>query len=170
METALAFAGWTAFAILILSGLLLNTVGLFGNWIICGAVVGAWALTGFEHFDPWWITGMIALAATGEVLELLMSGYGAKKFGGSTGSMWAALVGCIGGAIIGSPIFPVVGTLIGACLGAFLAAAGYEFLRHGKEVHASLWTGFGAGMGKLAGIAAKFTCGILILLAAFLSF
>lgn len=77
--------------------------------------------------------------------------------------MVAALVGCLIGAIVGSPIFPLFGTLIGACVGAFVAAALWEFLHHEKEMRESLWTGFGAGMGKMGGIAAKFGCGVAIL-------
>jgi len=170
LSTLLAVLGWSAFGLAVLVGLALNLVGLFGNWLILLAVALAWVFTGFEHFGPWAIGIMLLLALLGEVLEAGMAGYGAKRFGGGKGSMVAAVVGAIAGAIVGTPWFPVFGTLAGACIGAFLAAAAWEFLHVNREWKESLWTGFGASAGKIAGIAAKFACGIVICIVALLSF
>ena len=168
--TLLAILGWTLFGLAILIGLALNLVGLFGNWIILGAIAGAWLLTDFEHFGGWALLGLLGLALLGEILEMLMAGYGAKRFGGSKGSVWAALFGSIAGAIFGSPIFPIVGTLIGAVIGAFLFAALYERLKHQKEVHVSVRTGVGAAVGKMGGVAAKLACGIAMLFVAWITY
>lgn len=170
MTAILGVVGWTVFGLAILAGLVLDLVGLFGNWVILGTVATAWALSGFTHFGILSLILMTLLAAAGEVLETLLAGYGAKKFGGSKGSMVAALVGAIGGAILGTPMLPIIGTLVGACVGAFAAAAFYEYVQHEKSVDASLKTGFGAAVGKIGGLFAKLICGFAILFIAYVAF
>ena len=170
MGDAAVFSGWLIFVLAIIVGLCLDLVGLFGNWIILGAVAIAWMATGFEHFGIFSLLFMAGFAVIGEVLETLLAGYGAKKFGGSKGSMVAALVGCIAGAIFGTPIFPIVGTLIGACLGAFLGAALYEYLQMRRTHQEAMWTGLGAALGKVGGVFAKLFCGVAMLVIAALSY
>ncbi len=169
---AAVIAGWCVFALAILVGLCLDLVGLFGNWIILGAVALAWVLTGFEHFGVFGLVFMAGFATLGEILETLLAGYGARKFGGSKGSMVAALVGCLLGAVAGTPLIPVpvIGTLIGACLGAFVGAALYEYIKMERTHHEALWTGLGAALGKVGGVFAKLFCGIAMLIIAFLSY
>lgn len=164
------FVGWSTFALAILVGLCLDMVGLFGNWIILGAVAIAWVATGFDHFGILGLVFMVGFATLGEVLETLLAGYGAKKFGGSKGSMVAALVGCIAGAILGSPYLLIIGALIGACLGAFTGAALYEYIQMQKTHKEALWTGLGAALGKVGGVFAKLFCGMAMLLVAILTY
>jgi len=170
MGDAAVIVGWCMFGLAIVVGLCLDMVGLFGNWIILGAVALAWVLTGFEHFGIFGLAFMAGFAILGEVLETLLAGYGAKKFGGSKGSMVAALVGCIAGAILGSGLLLIVGTLIGACVGAFAGAALYEYVQMEKTHNEALWTGLGAALGKVGGLFAKLFCGIAMLLIAVLTY
>ena len=170
MTVVLAALGWTLFAVAILAGLILDLVGLFGNWIILGAVAAAWAATGFTHFGGWGVLALAGLAVLGEALEMVAAGYGASKFGGSRGGTAASLVGCIVGGIVGTPWFPIVGTLAGACLGAFLAATGYEYIVMEKHARGALWTGLGAALGKMAGLFAKFLTGLVMLAVAAATF
>lgn len=163
-------AGWSLFLLAIVVGLALDLVGLFGNWIILGAVAIAWVATGFEHFGIFGLTFMVGFAILGEILETALAGYGARRFGGSKGSMVAALVGCIGGAIGGSFVLMIVGTLIGACLGAFVGAALYEYIQMQKTHQEAMWTGLGAALGKVGGLFAKMFCGIAMLIIAFFTF
>jgi hypothetical protein len=171
-STTLAITGWSLFALAVVVGLLLDMLGLFGNWIILGAVVIAWVATGFEHFGWVGLLFMTGLAVLGEVLEFFAAGYGAAKFGGGRGTIVSALVGCLAGAIIFTPLIPIplIGTLIGACLGAFLAAALYEYIQMERQVHQAMWTGFGAALGRVGGIFAKFLAGIIMLAIAALTF
>ena len=111
MTLFLTIIGWICFALAILVGLALDLVGLFGNWVILGALVVLWVVTGFEHFGLWSLAIIAGLAGLGEVIEALAAGYGAKKFGAQKGAMVAAVVGCLAGSIIGTPLFPVIGTL-----------------------------------------------------------
>lgn len=170
MSMVLPILGWTLFGLAILAGLALDLVGLFGNWVLLAAVAGAWAFTGFEHFSLWSVIGITVLALTGEGLETFASGYGAKRFGGGKGAMLSALAGCLIGAVIGTPWFPIIGTLIGACLGAFLGAASYEYLLAEKAAHQALWTGLGAALGRVAGMLAKLVVGFIILGVTFLTY
>jgi hypothetical protein len=170
MSTALAIAGWTLFGIVVVVGLILDLMGLFGNWLILGAVAVAGLATDWAHFGGWTLPILLGLATAGEIAEFFASGVGAAKFGGSKGSVTAALVGCILGAIVGSPLFPIVGTIIGACVGAFAAATAYEFLMVERTVSQAAYTGFGAALGKVAGIFLKGFFGVAMLAVAFLNF
>lgn len=169
-ELSLALLGWTAFGIAVLIGLALDLVGLFGNWIILAAIIVAWIVLGFVPFGWVGIGIIFGLAVLGEILETIAAGYGAKKFGGSKGSILAAVVGCLFGAILGTPLFPIIGTLIGACIGAFVGAALWEYIRHEKQPGEALWTGLGAAIGKVAGLFAKTLVGFAMLLTAALTY
>ena len=177
MHLLLTLLGWTAFAMAIILGLGLNLLGLFGNWIILLAIVGAWIVTGFEHFGLGTLAAMFLVAVAGEVLEFALAGYGARRFGGHRGAMVAALAGAIAGSGVGTPMLPVIGTAIGACAGAFLFAAVYQYIANQRpanealpgwrarwgEARSAMWTGTGAAVGKIGGILAKFVCGLIIL-------
>lgn len=170
--TTLTITGWSLFALAVLAGLVLDLLGLFGNWIILGAVVIAWVATGFEHFGWVGLLFMTGLAVMGEVLETAAAGYGAAKFGGGRGTIVSALIGCFAGAILFTPLIPVplIGTVIGACLGSFLAAALYEYIQMERKAHQALWTGFGAALGKVGGIFAKLLAGVIMLVIAAMTF
>lgn len=170
MDNALVATGWGLFGLAIVVGLGLDLVGLFGNWIILAAVALAWVVTGFDHFGIVGLGFMAGFAVLGEVLETALAGYGARRFGGSKGSMVAALVGCLLGAIPGTGILPIIGTLIGACLGAFAGAALYEYIKLEKKPGEAMWTGLGAALGKVGGVFAKLFCGFAMLAIAALTF
>jgi len=170
LSISLAVLGWTCFAIAVLVGLVLDFLGLFGNWIILAAVGIAAAVTGFDHFGGLTLVVLLGLAILGEVLEAAAAGVGAARYGGSRGAIVAALVGTIVGAIVGTPMLPLVGTVIGACVGAFALATLYEFLVREQEFRTASRTGFGAAAGKIAGLFAKTFCGFAMLLFAFLNY
>jgi uncharacterized protein YqgC (DUF456 family) len=170
METTLAVLGWGAFGLAIVAGLALDLVGLFGNWIILGAVAIAWVATDFAHFSGPVLIVLAILAALGELIEFLASGVGAAKFGASKGAMAAALVGCIAGAILGAPFFLIVGAIVGAVAGAFVGAASYEILMTKKDYESAMRIGFGAAIGKLGGMLGKMAVGVLMVGIAAFSF
>lgn len=170
MMMALSVVGWFLFGLAIVGGLALNFIGLFGNWVILGAIAAVWVFTGKEHFGLWAMAGLFVLALLGEVIELAAASYGAGRFGGSRGAMIAALVGCLIGAVVGTPWFPIVGTLAGACLGAFAAAAAYEYLIERRQPDAAIRVGAGAAIGKVLGMVAKILVGIAMLFAAAMTY
>lgn len=162
---------WLAMALFvcaILLGFALNLLGLFGNWVILGAL-GISTLTGFIPFPPPALVLMLVVALLAELAEYLAAGCGTRRFGGSRGGSTAAIVGGIVGGILGSPLFPVLGTLLGAFVGAFFAAVAYEFIQEKRTAGESFWSGIGAAVGKVIGMLLKFAAGILILLIAYFS-
>lgn len=165
MDTALVILGWTGFVVTVLVGIALNAIGLFGNWLILGAIAAAWVLSDFAYFGPWALAIGLVLAILGEVLEAMAASYGAARFGGSRDkkAMFLVIVGCILGGIFGTPWFPIVGTLAGACLGAFLAATLYEYVVMEKQAGPSMHVGIGAVLGRVGGLFAKMFMGFAIL-------
>lgn len=170
MTTVLALIGWFAFGVVIAVGLALDLVGLFGNWVILGAIAAAWVITGFAHFGAWTMGILVGLAVLGEVVEAVAAALGAKRFGGDRGAALSALGGAIAGAIVATPVLPIVGTLIGACAGAFLAAAAHELLLMRRTAPEAAWTGLGAALGRIGGLVAKLTIGIVMLMLAAFTF
>jgi len=166
----LAILGWFLFGVVIAVGLALDLVGLFGNWVILGAIAGAWAITGFTHFGGWTMAVLAGLAVLGEVIEAIAAALGAKRFGGDRGAALSALAGGIAGAVLATPVLPVVGTVAGACAGAFLAAAGHELLLMRRAAPDAVWTGLGAALGRIAGLFAKLAIGIAMLILAAVTF
>ena len=162
---ALEMAGWGAFGLAICAGIVLNLVGLFGNWIIFGAVAGAYVLSGFDRFGWGVLVALAALALMGEVLEMLAAGVGAARFGGGKGAITAALVGCLTGAVLGTGLIPVpiLGTLVGACVGAFVCAALYENVMREKRMGEAMYVGLGAALGKIGGLLLKSFVGFTML-------
>lgn len=163
MATVLVVLGWVALALTILAGLILDLVGLFGNWVILAALGVFWAVSGYAHFGALGLGLMVGLAVLGEIIEALAAGFGAAKFGGNRGAVISALLGCIAGAIVGTPLFPLVGTVLGACVGAFGAAFAHELLLMRKDASSAAWTGFGAALGKVGGMLAKLIAGLAML-------
>jgi uncharacterized protein YqgC (DUF456 family) len=157
----LALLGWTLFGLAVLAGLALDIVGLFGNWVILVAVVIAYIATGYTYFSLLTIGILLVLAVIGEVIEAVAASYGAKRFGGTKGTMIAALVGTIVGAIVGAPI-PIVGSLVAACIGAFIGAMAYEFVVVEKQMKDAVRSGFGAALGKVVGVFAKLLVGVIM--------
>lgn len=157
--------GWGIFFLVIFIGIILNFLGLFGNWLFLLAIGTVAALSGFEHFGIITLVILLALAIIGEVVEALASGVGAAKFGGGKGAMAASVIGCILGAIIGTPLIPIplIGTLIGACIGAFAGATFYEHKHQEKELEDAMKVGFGAALGKVGGLFAKSFIGFIML-------
>jgi len=170
MSVGLSIAGWVLFSFAVLAGLFLDLLGLFGNWVILAAVGAAWVATGFEHFSLGALIVLAVLATVGEVLEFVGADIGAKRFGAGKGSTWTVLAGCVLGGIAGTPLFPIMGTLLGACVGAFIGAVAYEFVVMERRSGGIAWTGFGAALGKIAGMLAKLAIGCVMVGVAAISY
>lgn len=125
-------------------------IGLPGTFIIAVSVLIFDVLTDFDGFNSALIVFLFVLAILMEILEATLSGYMAKRFGGSKMSIFGAIAGGLVGAIWGTMILPVVGTLIGAFAGAFSGAfLGEYFLS--REFDRSLLAGIGAFIGAVGG-------------------
>jgi len=128
------FHEWIAFilfALLSLIGFALTIVGIGGTFVI---LIGAllYNLISWSVAISWTTIGiLLGLAILGEVLEWIVTLFGAKKGGVS----WHGLVGTVVGAVAGGvllSVVPIVGTIIGLVLGAVVGAFLGEYYHTGK--------------------------------------
>jgi hypothetical protein len=142
------------------AGLALVPFGLPGLWVmVLGVITYGW-LTGFQEVGLRTVSLAIGLAGVGELIEWWVGFYFARRYGGSRGAGWAALVGGIAGAVVGVPV-AVVGSVLGSFVGAFAGAALFEYAR-ARRAGAAVEVGWGAVLGRAAGVAMKMALGIVI--------
>jgi uncharacterized protein YqgC (DUF456 family) len=159
-----------AYALLVLAqvaGLLLIPFGLPGTWLQVLGLVGYAFATDFRTVGTVPIVLVLVLAVIGEVVEFVLGGRYARKYGGSKRAAWGAILGGLVGAFVGVPIF-LVGSVIGAFVGAFAGAALLELTRS-PDHRAALRVGWGAFVGRLVATAAKSAIGVAIAAVALLS-
>ena len=155
-----AWEPWLVGLVMVLSvaigwGLALLT--LPGVWLmLAAAALINWLWTPGVY--SWWTIGVCAgVALLGEILEVVASGVGAKKFGGSGWGATGAVVGSLLGALVGTfaiPV-PVIGTVIGSVLGASLGALMTERWVKGRTWEESHKSAAGAAVGRLAATVIK---------------
>lgn len=109
--------------------------GIFLVWL---AIVGYWAITGFNALSTGSVAVITLIALAAGSADLWLTWVGSKK--GGAGKE-AVLYG-IGGAILGTFLLPLLGTIIGYIAGLLYG----EYRKHGD------WDlALKAGMGGLAG-------------------
>jgi uncharacterized protein YqgC (DUF456 family) len=104
------------------------------------------------------------VAGIGELLEFMLSAFGAKRFGASRSGMFGSIIGGFVGALCGTVLLPlpIFGTLVGALLGTATGAVIGE-MRHGRKFGETTRPALGAVLGRLLGTLAKFPCAIIVL-------
>lgn len=114
------FLAWAACALLCLGGLVLAVFSISGTWLVLGAAIGAALLTGTGEFPAWpALVGFFAVCAGVDIIEWFAASWGVRRRGGSAAAGWMALLGSLGGAILGGMVVPVLGSLVGMMLGSF---------------------------------------------------
>lgn len=97
------------------------------------------------------VLGLLAVGAT--VLDMVIPGWGAKRFRCSKWGVWGSVIG----ALVGVGFFPW-----GLLAGPFLGAVAGE-MASGRRLGAAAWSGVGALVGFLCGVLLKLTvCGMMI--------
>jgi len=120
LSVAGVFLAWAACALLCLGGLVLSVFSISGTWLVLGAALGAAFLSGPGEFPGWpALLAFGAVCAAVDVIEWFAAGWGVRRRGGSAAAGWMALLGSLGGAILGGMIVPVLGSLVGMLLGSF---------------------------------------------------
>ena len=120
-------------AAVMLLGLVLVPLGLPGTWVIAGAALAFNPLVGEERIGMVTIVGVFLIAVLAEVVEFMLAGRFAERYGGSRRAGWGAIIGGIVGAFVGVPV-PIVGPMLGAFAGSFAGALLAELslgTRHG---------------------------------------
>ncbi len=149
------YLGYGAAGLLCLAGLVLSCLSLSGTWLVVGAGV-LLALITPSHF-PGWLTlaafGVVALGV--ELFELVAGAWGVKRRGGSSWAGLAALVGGLGGLVVGGVIPPpLIGNLVGMMLGSFTLAFLVERGRLQRNAPAA-HIAFGAVLARVVVLLAK---------------
>ena len=144
---------WTAAAVLMLLGVVGAVApGLPGApLILAAAIMVRWLLPGYV--SVWTLVVLGAMCVLSLAAEWAAAAVGAKAFGGSRRAMIAAPIG----AILGLP-FGLFGLITGAILAAVIAEGALANPPKGvarPDATKSLLAGIGAGLGVLAGTAAK---------------
>ena len=120
LSVAGVFLAWTACVLLCLGGLALSAFSISGTWLVFGAALGASFLTGPDQFPGWAaLLGFFAVAAAVDIIEWFAASWGVRRRGGSAAAGWLALVGSLGGAILGGMVVPILGSLVGMMAGSF---------------------------------------------------
>lgn len=144
--------------LVMLVGLLIIPFGLPGLWLMIGVV----AVGTFAGTVSWWVLGLlILLGVAAEVLEFLSVKRLSGRHGGSTAAFWGAIVGGLGGAVLGAPV-PILGPLVGGIVGTFAGAA-IVTVWELKHVGSAMRVGFGAALGRGVAIALKIAAAIVVL-------
>src|SRR5687768_7285908 len=143
-----------------LLGLVLVPLGLPGTWVIAGAALAFNPLVGEERIGMVTIVGVFLIAVIAEVVEFMLAGRFAERYGGSRRAGWGAIIGGVVGAFVGVPV-PIVGPMIGAFAGSFAGALLAELsvgARHGAAARVAT----GALLGRVAAVAAKSAAGCVM--------
>lgn len=123
MTSILAGVGLFFFFAIMILALFLVFVGIPGNWIIFAEAVIYALITSFDGAIGWWtLAALLVMSGLAELVEFLITAYGAKRYGASKRAIAGAIIGAIAGAILMAGFPPVVGAIIGAFLGAYLGA------------------------------------------------
>jgi uncharacterized protein YqgC (DUF456 family) len=157
----LSLLGFVLFHIALVAGLILIPIGLPGSWLILASSFILAALTGFEDITRSVILLLLALAIMGELIELLLGLFVAKRYGASRIGLWGAFFGGIFGGIFGMVIVPIAGGVIGAMVGAFLGAFTMECFNE-IRTEDRLRAGFGALIGRVIATTMKLGIGLVM--------
>jgi uncharacterized protein YqgC (DUF456 family) len=140
----------------IVLGLVLIPFGMPGTFVIFGGVLCYYLLVPGGAIGLWTVILVGVLMAIAEILEWMLAGRYARKYGGSKRASWGAIIGGMVGAFLGVPV-PVVGSIIGAFAGAFVGAFVFEWTG-GAKTGAASRVAWGAFLGRV--IAAFMKVGI----------
>lgn len=124
--------------------------GVPGVFLIFGGALAHGLLTEFTVMTPPFLWTMGLLAAATEGLGYVATAFGARKFGARKAGLIGASVGLIVGLIFMGPL----GILLGPLLGAVAAEA-----LTGRPLAEALRSGFGAVVGSLGSMLARFLLG-----------
>jgi|CXWL01.1.fsa_nt_gi uncharacterized protein YqgC (DUF456 family) len=157
-EQIAALAGRATVLVFGGASLLLNAVGLPGNWVLLVlAVAYAW----ITHFGRvgWGTLGIMAgLALLAELLEFVAGLAWTARKGVTRRGTFGAFLGGLAGAVLASSFAPPLGPMLGAFAGTFAGAALFEYSVEKKRA-AALHAGRTAFVGRVLATGIKTLCG-----------
>jgi hypothetical protein len=123
--------------LIVLTGVGLTLVGLPGNIVIFLTALGYGFYDGFVHFDQRFFIILLGALLLGEAVEFLAGAMGAKKAKASRRAIFSAFIGAVAGGIMGTAVFPLLGTLVGAVLVSFGFSYWAEYSKTGDAAQSS---------------------------------
>lgn len=140
-------------------GIVLIPLGLPGLWLMVGAAL-VYSIVA-PGLGTGTLIGIALLALGSELLDVVLAGRFARRYGGSRRAAWGAVLGGLVGAVmLGLPV-PLIGSVLGAVVGAFGGAFVGE-ISHRGEVHTASRAATGAVLGRVAAMAVKVGVGFLV--------
>ena len=139
-------------------GLLMIPFGLPGTLIIFAATLSYYLLVPDSSIGLATVVLVGVLMIIAEVLEFMLAGRYARKYGGSKRAGWGAIIGGMVGAVFGVPL-PIVGSVIGAFIGSFVGAFAFEWYGH-KDHAVATRVAWGALVGRAVSAAMKVGIGL----------
>lgn len=121
--------GNIAMYLIILACLFLTFIDFCGNFLLLGTAVVYAFLENFRHFDEGFLLTLFVIFALGEFWEFFMSFFGIKKEHVSWLTVFLIGIGTLVGAVFGTMVLPLFGSLVGGAGGAFLVAYVVEYSR-----------------------------------------
>lgn len=158
---------WTYYVLLIVllvTGWLINILGLPGLWLMLLGHICYGLVTGWGNYVGWEsVITMFILCVMAEIVEFVAGAAGSAKAGGTKRGMIGAIVGGLVGGIVGSILIPVpiLGTIIGAVGGSFAGATMIERMID-PDSDRAIAIGIGAAKGRFWGIIIKSGFGVVI--------
>ena len=138
-----------------------TVVGLPGNWILVVAALVTGIATGFGKLTVTTVLLCAGLAALGELIESVLGAVIVAKRGGSKAGVVGSIIGGFVGVVLGSGLFPPLGSVVLGFVGGFLGAVVGEMLRQ-PDLDNALRIGFWSFVGRTTAIAAKLSVGCVI--------
>jgi len=128
--------------LLCLAGLFISCLGISGTWlVVAGTLIAAWIRP--DGFPGLWTVAVFAvLSGLVELAEALSGLWGVRRRGGSKLAGFMAVLGGLGGLLLGSLVpVPVLGSLLGMVAGSFglvFAVEAYR-LKHTQKAARIAW-------------------------------
>lgn len=116
-----------AASFIVIVGPLLTLVGLPGNTLMLLAGIGFACFDEAKYFDGRILSALVLIYVFGELWEFIVSFFGIRRH-----KLPWSVVGLIGigtfiGAVLGTGVFPVFGSVLGGAMGSFVMAFVYEY-------------------------------------------
>lgn len=136
-------------------------LGLGGIWVINIANLIFFLIT--KRLPLWLILLGFSLAILSEILDYLISIWGAKKAKASTWSILLSIIFSIVFGIFFNSIIPIIGGILGIFIGTFTGCLLGEMILYKKELKHSMDASKGALVGKILSLFVKMSFGLFII-------
>lgn len=127
------FIEWAVAGFIVILGPLLTIFDLPGNSLLMLTGLGFAFYDEAMYFDGRLLSAMIFIYVLGESWEFCVSLFGIKKYKVSWFAVLLIGMGGFCGTLIGTGLFPVLGSFLGGLAGAFVTAFLYEYVRSGMR-------------------------------------